>query len=103
MSEEEEIEIINAYNIVKLHDDGIAREFTKDKNDTLKALLKIIERLTNNDLEKYIDENTCLRCGSGKPGYCEDCFQKLIAENARLQEGRVRYRTYKEYLETKGE
>ena len=37
------------------------------------------------NLEKYINENTCLRCGKGKPAYCEDCMQKVIAENAELQ------------------
>ena len=37
------------------------------------------------DLENYINENTCLHCGIGKPGYCEECYQDLIGENSRLQ------------------
>ena len=31
----------------------------------------------------------CLHCGNEKPyshkGYCEDCFQDIITENAKLQ------------------
>lgn len=27
----------------------------------------------------------CLHCGSGKPAYCEDCYQQLISENIKLQ------------------
>ena len=58
----------------------------------VKTLIKLImkqegeiKRLKGN---KLIDDTKCLRCGSGKPGYCEDCFQKLIAENAELQKER---------------
>lgn len=39
--------------------------------------------MKNNELlepNKY-----CLACGVDTPHYCEDCYQKLIAENARLQ------------------
>lgn len=32
-----------------------------------------------------MDKDKCLHCGEGEPGYCEDCYQKLIAENVRLQ------------------
>lgn len=28
---------------------------------------------------------SCLRCESNTPYYCEECYQKLIAENAKLQ------------------
>lgn len=28
----------------------------------------------------------CLHCGGDEPNYCEKCFQKLIGENAKLQE-----------------
>ena len=50
------------------------------------------------DLENYINENTCLHCGIGKPGYCEECYQDLIGENSRLQkENRNRYRFTKKF------
>ena len=39
-------------------------------------------------MNNLIDENKCLHCGEGKPGYCEECHQKLIAENAELQKER---------------
>lgn len=32
------------------------------------------------------ENKKCLHCGGGKPNYCEECYQKLIGENARLQE-----------------
>lgn len=45
--------------------------------------------IDDTNLEKYIDENTCLQCGKGKPRYCEDCMQKIISENARLQKNEI--------------
>lgn len=75
--------------------------------------------------EKLIDETKCLHCGEGKPGYCEDCVQLMVTRIAELElENRMyksqietdnaiienlkkelkepfRYRTYKEYLESK--
>ena len=32
-----------------------------------------------------IDKRECLHCGKNDASYCEECFQELIAENARLQ------------------
>lgn len=32
-----------------------------------------------------INCNKCLSCGNDTPYYCENCYQKLIAQNARLQ------------------
>lgn len=33
-----------------------------------------------------IKEEECLHCGKGKAAYCEECYQELIAENAKMQE-----------------
>lgn len=30
-------------------------------------------------------EETCLHCGSNKPSYCEECYQKLLTTNIALQ------------------
>lgn len=30
-------------------------------------------------------EKTCLHCGSNKPSYCEECYQKLLTTNIALQ------------------
>ena len=32
------------------------------------------------------ENKKCLHCGGGKPNYCEKCYQKLIGENAKMQE-----------------
>ena len=32
-----------------------------------------------------IKENTCLHCGSDEAKYCEDCYQRLLAENMTLK------------------
>ena len=32
-----------------------------------------------------IEENTCLHCGSDEAKYCEDCYQRLLAENMTLK------------------
>lgn len=37
------------------------------------------------EIFKINKNENCLACGINKPQYCEDCYQKLIAENARLQ------------------
>lgn len=34
---------------------------------------------------KRKNKKTCLHCGENVPDYCEDCYQKLIAENMKLQ------------------
>lgn len=33
----------------------------------------------------YKTDSTCLHCGKGVPSYCEECYQKLISENLKLQ------------------
>lgn len=43
----------------------------------------LVEKIEEVSMEEK--ENTCLQCGSGKQVYCEECYQKLIAENAKLQ------------------
>lgn len=48
-----------------------------------KQLKKILEQ--DGITDDLIDEDNCLRCGSGKPVYCEDCYQELISANAKLQ------------------
>lgn len=53
----------------------------------------IREGIENQKLKKEIEQlkieldnaNKCLHCGTGKPAYCEECFQKLITENFKLQ------------------
>lgn len=37
------------------------------------------------ELRKENEENKCLHCGRNEPGYCEECYQELIGENAKLQ------------------
>ena len=37
-------------------------------------------------MEKEEEDKKCLHCGKGEPSYCEECYQKLIGENAKLQE-----------------
>ena len=36
--------------------------------------------------EKEEEDKKCLHCGKGEPSYCEECYQKLIGENAKMQE-----------------
>lgn len=38
-------------------------------------------------------ENKCLHCGKNIAGYCEECYQELIGENAKLQ---LELKEYKE-------
>lgn len=38
-------------------------------------------------------ENKCLHCGKNEPGYCEECYQELIGENAKLQVENKNYKT----------
>ena len=41
--------------------------------------------ITLDDLGVLLEEETCLHCEKGVAAYCEECFQKLIAENLKLQ------------------
>ncbi len=69
------------------------RRLLKHKNDFDEAYGTKIYRPYSMSKEDYepieklllMVEDTCLKCGKGKPGYCEDCHQKLIGENAKLQ------------------
>lgn len=45
----------------------------------IETVLSELERLRKESEEK------CLHCGTGKPAYCEECFQELITENLKLQ------------------
>lgn len=35
------------------------------------------------------ENKECLHCGKGAARYCEQCFQDLISENAKLQNSKV--------------
>ena len=101
MSEEEKqnmLEITREHSIMKriIVENGLWETLLND--DEFNKYLR--EEYEGRD---FIDDTKCLKCGEGTPAYCEECMQKVIAENARLQKESVRYRTYKEYLETKGE
>lgn len=82
-------EINELYNMKKEHsimkrlivDNGLWEKLLND--DEFITYLR--EDYTGKDL---IDETKCLKCGEGKPAYCEDCMQKVIAENAALQKER---------------
>ena len=50
-----------------------------------------------------IKEEECLHCGKGKAAYCEECYQELIAENAKLQEKIREVEEIKQYYERKAE
>ena len=47
----------------------------------------------NKELRKENEENKCLHCGKNIAGYCEECYQELIGENAKLQ---LELKEYKE-------
>lgn len=53
-----------------------------DEKAERKALA--IENILNR-LKKAEEKNTCLHCGSKRAAYCEECYQELISENAKLQ------------------
>ena len=80
--------------------------FAKMDQERIKELEKEIERLKElnkhlssvsdyeticmecNNLEEQLDllkSEKCLHCATGKPAYCEDCYQDLIGINAKLQ------------------
>ena len=57
-----------------------ASQHAENLKDDIMATKWAINRI------KTLKENLkCLHCGSEKASYCETCYQKLIAENLRLQ------------------
>lgn len=42
--------------------------------------------------------DNCLHCGVGKPYYCESCYQKLVAENLKLQKYKTKLCNMENYL-----
>lgn len=78
-------ELIEMYNDLEKHRNLFANIDVNFFFDFVDQLIKAYRDLESNNVNKLIDDTKCLRCGSGKPGYCEDCFQALIAENAKLQ------------------
>jgi hypothetical protein len=42
---------------------------------------------------------SCMHCGEGTPLYCENCYQELIADNARMQYKIICTNTIREYLD----
>lgn len=102
MSEEEKKAIECGKELVDLYDRyGLSITYTEGGYDVIKTLLNLIEKQqhiiegkdcvietqAHNEevLMDYFNRHTCLHCGKGKLGYCEECYQKLIAENAKLQ------------------
>ena len=37
------------------------------------------------EVSKMYFGDKCLHCSDGKPNYCEECYQELVSENAKLQ------------------
>lgn len=88
MSDEEKEVIEKVRELIKHKDDHIFAFGTKiyEPYAMSKEDYEPIERLLNMiDRHYLIDDTKCLRCGEGIPAYCEDCMQKVIAENAELQ------------------
>ena len=50
---------------------------------------ELYSQLPQEGTKTLIDDTKCLQCGTGKPAYCEDCMQKIIAENVRLQKNEI--------------
>ena len=48
-----------------------AKPFAEPKDDCLRP--------------ENLELNHCVKCGKGIPHYCEECHQKVLAVNARLQ------------------
>lgn len=77
INEEEKNAIEYAMDLMDLYRYTNNLTYGEEENNMVKNLLNIIEKLA--------DKTTCLHCGKGKPGYCEDCYQKLIAMEAEHQ------------------
>lgn len=76
--------------------DNIDKRFFFEFTDKLIKVYKELEKdlySTNELLNRYIDENKCLHCGKNIAGYCEECYQDLMGENAKLQ---LELKEYKE-------
>ena len=94
--EEKDVEsLLQIYKDLQKHRDiikSIDKDFFFDYIGKLIHIIEgkdcVIETQAHNEevLMEYFNRHTCLHCGKGKPEYCEDCYQKLIAENLRLQE-----------------
>lgn len=57
----------------------------EDYQDWLNNRYNSIGKSSEKSNRNMLEENTCLHCGSGVPGYCESCYQELIGINAKLQ------------------
>lgn len=47
-----------------------------------KLFYTIMDIMNEND---ELNSKKCLHCGENEPNYCENCYQELITENAKLQ------------------
>lgn len=61
-------------------------EDLKGDVEATKWAIETIQSLKNK-VQELEQQKACLHCGSGEAAYCEECYQKLIAENAKLQRG----------------
>ena len=52
----------------------------------LGKIFKEYKEQKKKETEEILKDETCLRCGEGKPKYCENCIQELIAKNTSLQD-----------------
>mgnify|MGYP003291835452 CR=1 FL=1 len=80
------------------YDDEDIKLLEEMKANCIKALMKgaiytdekaerkarAIENILNR-LKELEEKKTCLHCGSKEAAYCEECYQELIATNAKLQ------------------
>lgn len=78
-TDEEKKAIEYAKELRGLFSYGVGLTYGDGEDDAFRVLLNLIDRLRNKE------ESTCLHCGDSKPGYCEKCYQELIAENMKLQ------------------
>lgn len=75
----------------------IASEYPE--NSINKAiLLQIADRFIGQQIQ--LEERECLHCGKNVAGYCEECYQELIGENAKLQYENTELKKNKEHMQT---
>ena len=63
---------------ISMYDDELPNEV--QIQDYMELALHLLQKC-----KWFVDTDECLHCGTGKPDYCEKCYQKLIFDNMKLQ------------------